>query len=634
MNAFFYWILTSSCIGSILLFSQSDVFDMAFVTPYFYALIFEAGLIILSSYCLSRSLRILVLPFLIINGAQFANFISTGCYIEPLTFQNLKSFRSIGMFQIMYLSTFFVCWLVFTFSLCLAKKSKTKFGIFCILPLCIFAICQSRYSPNIQFITSLKQAYVESRNSYEIKESTDRDKFEKVFRLSPPLTHSPLNHKLENSSHNVNFKTNHPIPATKSEQNILSLSKKTFGNVNFQSDQQLSSVLSNYNFNKDNLILIFLEGFSSEVIDKKLTPNLINLEGKGLDIKNYFSHTAATFRGIRGQLISGYQLAQGYTEDGKGIGQLSKAEIGEKFKNRPRGLPTIFNERGFKTSFISPHSNKDQLLQTMFYTGFQTGFGYEDFGYSSDMTDKQLFEVLLKESKKLENSQPFFICTYFFGTHHGLDSPDIKFGDGKNSYLNKFHNADYWLGNFIREFNKSSISKNTVIVITADHSTYPTPLFNKTFNLKKKYFVGRIPLIFYKKGMEPIKVDVDFRNSLSLAPTILDLYHFDNEKVSFLGKSIFSDDTTVFSRISALGTLFYLISPQIHSKQQTASIPTVNLTEVRLPNQVDKEELFKLFGKTVKNTGKVREDEIQKLEEHEIPRKIREIISKFYNLFG
>lgn len=141
-------------------------------------------------------------------------------------------------------------------------------------------------------------------------------------------------------------------------------------------------------------------------------------------------------------------------------------------------------------------------------------------------------------------------------------------------------------------------------------------------------------MIFYKKGMEPIKMDVDFRNSLSLAPTILDLYHFDNEKVSFLGKSIFSDETTVFSRISALGTLFYLITPQVHSKQQNASNPTVNLTEVRLPNQVDKEELFKLFGKTVKTAGKVREDEIQKLEEHEIPRKIREIISKFYNLFG
>lgn len=226
MNAIFYGILTSSCIGSFLLFSLSDVFDMAFVTPYFYAIIFEAALIILSSYCLSRNLRILVLPFLVINGAQFANFISTGYYIEPLTFQNLKSFRSIGMFQIMYLSAFFICWLVFTFNLCLAKKGKTKFGIFCILPLCLFAICQSSYSPCFQFLNSLKRAYVESRNSYVTKVSAGRENFEKVFRLSPSLLTSSAKHLLENNTHNVNFKTNLHISATKSEQNIISSSKK------------------------------------------------------------------------------------------------------------------------------------------------------------------------------------------------------------------------------------------------------------------------------------------------------------------------------------------------------------------------------------------------------------------------
>lgn len=365
---------------------------------------------------------------------------------------------------------------------------------------------------------------------------------------------------------------------------------------------------TDYSFKGDNLILLFLEGFSDEIIGKNLTPNLYKLEERSLSVKNYFSHTAATFRGIRGQLVSGYQLVQGYTDDGKGLGQLDPDEIKEKFRNRPVSIADIFSSLNYNTLFISPHSNNEQLLQTMFSTGFKKGKGYEDYSYHSDMSDKQVFNALIDEIKALNSSQPFFLSAYFFGTHHGQDSPDKTFQDGKNAYFNKFHNLDFWFGKLIKEFNKLPISNNTVIVITADHSTYPTPQFNNSFKLNKKYFVGRIPFIIYKKGVKPLILDGGYCNSLSLAPTLLDLFGVDNAQTYFLGRSIFAKDKGNFSRISAIGSQFYSINP---STKETQNI----LSDSPKRNEND-------------------ENEVKMLKSEEVPSSLKNKIYNFYKIFG
>lgn len=61
-----------------------------------------------------------------------------------------------------------------------------------------------------------------------------------------------------------------------------------------------------------------------------------------------------------------------------------------------------------------------------------------------------LYENLFAEAQRLaEQKRPFLLATYVLGTHVGLDSPDVKYDDGKNSFLNKFYNQDYWLGAFL-----------------------------------------------------------------------------------------------------------------------------------------------------------------------------------------
>ncbi|MBR2045050.1 MAG: hypothetical protein IJ958_02815, partial [Agathobacter sp.] len=59
-----------------------------------------------------------------------------------------------------------------------------------------------------------------------------------------------------------------------------------------------------------NIILIFTEGLSQNVIDDERNnmPNVAAYQKKSLMFDNYYNHTAATYRGLEGQLYSGYQL--------------------------------------------------------------------------------------------------------------------------------------------------------------------------------------------------------------------------------------------------------------------------------------------------------------------------------------
>lgn len=310
-----------------------------------------------------------------------------------------------------------------------------------------------------------------------------------------------------------------------------------------------------------NVILIFAEGTSELVLSKELTPNTIRFLNSSIRFSNYFNHTAATFRGIRGQMISGYQYLGGYYPNKVGVGQMSRSEIQSKFSGYVESLPSILAQHGYRTVFCSPHSRKEQLAEMLQATGFEETFGFEDFKTSKqDLTDReqyeQIFQILQEHDK---HDRPIFLSAYLVGTHHGMDSTDIKYRSGANSYLNKFHNQDIWFGQFMNKMSASGLLRETIVVWTTDHATYPTSDFNSTFQVSKNYFIDKIPLGIYYPGVEPVVIDAQNRNSLSLAPTLLDILGIHQQSNHFLGRSLFSDEESAFNRISNIGNKFYLL---------------------------------------------------------------------------
>lgn len=166
-----------------------------------------------------------------------------------------------------------------------------------------------------------------------------------------------------------------------------------------------------------------------------------------------------------------------------------------------------------------------------------------------------------QENKK----EHFFIGVYPSGTHHGQDSPNEKYFDGNNPLYNKFYNYDFQLGKFVDFFRRSSFYNNTLLIITSDHSTFPSTEYKKAFNSDSRYFVGEIPFLVIGGDITPEILDADGKNSLSFAPTILHMLGIQYSMNYFLGCSLFDKEcTSPFSHLSAIGSDYFITSKENH----------------------------------------------------------------------
>lgn len=451
---------------------------------------------------------------MLIASLQFASFIFAGKLIEPLALTNVDSMDKIGWSPVclFLISLIFFSTITFLFQKLEINNKAMRFSLIALILTSCF-----KSSPIGGAVNTIILVTDEYKMSYG------------ASNLKKKYAQKLLNNKIVYESNSNNYIEN----------------------------------------KKYNVIIIFAEGMSYDVISKERTPNLHNLMHHSITVENYFNHTAATFRGLRGQLASTYQILGGYYEDNSGIGQMDKNKIMGKYENKLIiSLPDILNENGYNSYFQVP-SDVNQPLPSMLSTlGFDNIFGLNDVKNPrrwtlNELTDKDSFSLMFENIKKIKH--PFFYGVYTVGTHVGLDSPDEKYGDGHNEYLNKFYNLDAQLGSFLNKFNQSSLAKNTIIIFTTDHASYPSPKFKRAFNIKNNDFVDRVPFIIYKKGLRPSSLNVHGMNSLSTSSTILDILSITNGENRFLGMSIFDKHKhPKTSYITAIGSQYFTSSDKGH----------------------------------------------------------------------
>lgn len=473
----------------------------------------EAILITICSLAISRLIKCLILPIpIFLHVAQFVNACSTGNFIEVLTLQNLGEAETLGAMELVRLSMLGLGYLFLFVPDILLK------------PLIVWK--NKTYAVSSCFLCALAIALAE---------------------LAYPKF--PIHHFVHQAS--IAFRGIGFEPTGKNGELF-------FKNAVSGASSELVSKYRDASGRPLNVIVIFTEGTSLQVLSPELTPNAWWLSGKSLAVANYFNHTAATFRGIRGQMISGYQYLGGHYQDKKGIGQAAPRKLLSVYGEKTESLATVLRDKGYATGFLSPHDKDEQLRFLMQASGFENTYSSQDCDSSAELTDRMQYACLFKRAEQYSaGRKPFFLSAYVVGTHHGMDSPDLKWKDGNNSYQNKFYNQDHWLGVFLEKFNQSPMSENTLLVFTTDHATYPTDQYNKTFGTKSRHFVGKIPLLFYLKGNEPAVLDAENRNSLCFAPTLLDLLGFTDAPNHFLGESLFSDGHSVFSRLSIFNDVLF-----------------------------------------------------------------------------
>ncbi|MCR5255596.1 MAG: sulfatase-like hydrolase/transferase [Acetatifactor sp.] len=279
---------------------------------------------------------------------------------------------------------------------------------------------------------------------------------------------------------------------------------------------------------KPNVILIFTEGLSQNIVsdERGIMPNVAELEETYLSFENYYNHTFATYRGIQGQLFSGHQL-------------------NDTDKNNLPSIMSVLKKRGYYTEMINTEPANEM------FTGYLRDLGFDECIETEPpaenllraLTDAQAYDLLFDETNRLEKeSSPFFLCIYTFGTHVSLDSPDHKFGDGENIVLNRFYNADMQFGNFLDRLRENGFDKDTLVVFTGDHATFSDEDYRNAFPEYERACsnVDEVPLVFIYDGLSQ-KIDASGRNSLDLAPTLLDLLGLSSPE-SFMGASLFEKE--------------------------------------------------------------------------------------------
>lgn len=322
-----------------------------------------------------------------------------------------------------------------------------------------------------------------------------------------------------------------------------------------------------------NVILFFTEGESSRLIGayggqyKDLTPNIDRLAQRSMRVVDYYNHTAATYQGIIGQLSSGFTNSGG---DDWGTGNNSAKLLQIKRQT----LATILNGKGYSTYFFTSH-HAGAFTNMVGSTGFEHVYDFDAIfsllhgdvktqPRTDQLDDNSLFRGLtsfLKQRASTNDTKPFFIATYNIGTHAFIPvaANGVQYGEGESQPLNRLHNYDADLGKFLDWFYASPYADNTIIVFTTDHATYPDRPYRAVAGSGlKPYFVDKIPLLIGDPTHDlPHVLDATGRNSLDLAPTILQLLDIQREPNSFLGHSLFEPRVLPLG-ITAIGSAFYI----------------------------------------------------------------------------
>ncbi|MCU8014399.1 LTA synthase family protein [Shewanella sp. SM74] len=309
--------------------------------------------------------------------------------------------------------------------------------------------------------------------------------------------------------------------------------------------------------NNKNIILIVMESFrmyerGKNIGEIELTPNINNIAKESLDLTNFYSTNRTTVKSELAILC--------------GLPEISKISPFSITAGSLRGncAPKILLENGYETIWFHGHSkkffNRENFHPSLGFSRLYSKESFVEDGYDEKndigwgVPDRILFKKAidsLKEIKKpffaeiltLSNHQPFnwnFENDSMFSSSTSYSGDDIY-----KNYLKGINYSDYSLGNFFRDFKKSELFNNTILIITGDHGVPFYDNDNIDERLKSE-ILYKVPLLIYSKDLKH-KVDTNIYSHLDIAPTILSLLNI-REPNSFLGRAIMGIDKTTVPR--------------------------------------------------------------------------------------
>lgn len=331
---------------------------------------------------------------------------------------------------------------------------------------------------------------------------------------------------------------------------LKSRKKNSLKKVNYYSAQQVYEYLdpgpikASNDFKFKNVVLIILESFAKEYTgightDSGYTPFLNSLSEQALSFEWGFSNGLRSIESMPSILCAIPTL-------------LNESIVTSHYQaNDIHCLPRILASQGFYTSFYHGAENGTMFFDSFTKrTGIENYFGLNEYnGPSSDFDgvwgifDRPYLQYVAKQFNR--QPQPFFSTVFTLSSHHPYNIPDSekdKFKEGEIKIHKSISYADDSLKDFFLTASKMDWFKETLFIITADHT-------QKRSRPEYESFFGayRVPFIFYspKYDLKKLKTTKLAQHVDILASTI-DLLNINNKHQALFGRSVFSNTDSHF----------------------------------------------------------------------------------------
>ena len=331
--------------------------------------------------------------------------------------------------------------------------------------------------------------------------------------------------------------------------------KEDIEKVHYFDESKLASIYnpivtlkSNIPANKKNVVILILESFGDENVGRGCTPFLDSLITKSYYFKNGFANGKVSIDAVPSILSSIPSL-------------MNNSFISSSYSlDKVNGLPKILKKEGYTTSFFHGAFNGSQNFdQYAKVAGFESYYGKDEyqgpeaFDGKWGIFDEEFLQFFCKKITTFK--QPFFTSLFTISSHNPYIIPEKykgKFPKGKTTIQESIGYTDYALRQFFKAAKKQGWYKNTLFVISSDHtSAEGDQAFDKT-NIGK----FSIPILFLDPS-NPELVGTNEKNfqQIDIMPSILDYLNIKTEMVSF-GKSFKSKDNFVVYYLQ--GTYHYI----------------------------------------------------------------------------
>ena len=330
--------------------------------------------------------------------------------------------------------------------------------------------------------------------------------------------------------------------------------KKPLVKYNFFEKEKLDEIYnphyitdSSRPFIKDNVVIIILESFAREYIGylcpeleggtyKGYTPFIDSLIKVSLTFDVSIANGKKSIDAMPSILASVPSLETPYI-------------ISHYANNQINGLASLLKTKGYYSAFFHGAPNGSMGFDSFArMAGFDSYFGLDQYPDKNDFDgmwgiwDEPFFHFFAEKLNSFQ--QPFLASIFSISSHHPFKVPEKykdKFRKGPAPIVEVIGYTDFALKEFFTEISDKPWFRNTLFVITADHTNES---IHKEF--QNNFGSYSIPIIFYRPGSDLKGMKKRIAQQIDIMPTILNYLNYDKDYIAF-GNDLLDDSRESFA---------------------------------------------------------------------------------------